>query len=107
MLPRLTQQKDGMHVFEILEQRNVTMLFQSIKVSSKSAQQLAIECNIPLSTTYRIIGKLTRLNFIKTKHIFNESGKWEKMYRYNGFFIEHIRNENVSNELTNSKGNFT
>jgi len=103
MLPRSTQQKDGKYQFEILEQRNVTTLLQSVKDYPKSAQELAIECNIPLSTTYRTIGELTRLNFIKIKHVFNEYGKWEKKYRCNEFFIEQTRTENVTSALANSK----
>ncbi|MGI0026812.1 MAG: hypothetical protein ACREAD_03100 [Nitrosopumilaceae archaeon] len=88
MLPRLAQQEDVNYAFEILEQRNAMILLESIKEMPKSAQQLSIECNIPLSTTYRTIGELTRLNFVKVKHIFNESRKWEKRYKRNEFFPE-------------------
>jgi predicted transcriptional regulator len=101
MLSRLDQQGDGNYVSEILEQRNVLMLLESIKESPKSVQQLATKCKIPLSTTYRTIGEMTRLDFVKIKYVFNESGKWEKIYRYNEFFIEHIKNQNVINKSKN------
>jgi predicted transcriptional regulator len=103
MLPRLAQQ-DGNYVFEILEQRNVLTLLESIKESPKSVQQLALKCKIPLSTAYRTIGEMARLDFVKIKYVFNESGKWEKIYRYNEFFIEHIKNKNVANPQTNFEG---
>ena len=101
MLPRLAQQEDGNYVLEILEQRNVLMLLDSIKESPKSVQQLALECKIPLSTTYRTIGEMVRLDFVKSKCVFNESGKWEKIYRYNEFFTENIKNKNITNKPTN------
>src|SRR5690348_16781659 len=87
MLPSLAQQ-DGNYVFEILEQRNVLMLLESIKESPKSVQQLVTKCKIPLSTTYRTVGEMAKLDFVKIKYIFNDSGKWEKIYSYNEFFIE-------------------
>jgi hypothetical protein len=106
MSPQLAQQEDGNYVFEIREQRNVTMLLESIKESPKSVQQLAIDCNIPLSTTYRTIGKMARLDFVKIKHFYNESGKWEKIYKYNKFFTDSSNNENVTNKPTNFEGDF-
>ena len=100
MLPRLAQQ-DGNYVFEILEQRNVLMLLESIKESPKSVQQLATKCKIPLSTTYRTVGEMAKLDFVKIKYIFNDSGKWKKIYSYNEFFIERIKNKNTINRPTN------
>jgi|SRR5579872_5184530 len=93
MLPRLDQLKDGDYVFEILEQRNVMILLESVKTSPKTVQQLAMECKIPRSTAYRTMGKIARLEFVKTKYVFNNSGKWEKTYRYNEFFIEDVKNK--------------
>lgn len=101
MLPRLAQQEDGNYVFEILEQRNVMTILESIKGSPKSVQQLALECKIPLSTTYRTIGEMARLDFVKSKCVFNESGKWEKIYRYNELFIGNIKNKNITNKPAN------
>jgi response regulator of citrate/malate metabolism len=103
MLPQIIQQENRKHVFEILEQKIMRQLLQSLKDLPKSAQQLATDCDIPLSTTYRMINELARLNIIKVKHVFNESGKWEKRYKCNEFFLECIRNQSVTNELTNSK----
>ena len=105
MLPRLAQQEDGNYMFEILEQKNVMTILESIKGSPKSVQQLALECKIPLSTAYRTIGEMARLDFVKSKYVVNESGKWEKIYHYNEFFTEHIKNENIIHKPTNFEGN--
>jgi hypothetical protein len=101
MLPQLAQQENRKYVFEVLEQRNVMVLLESIKKSPKSIQQLSIDCSIPLSTTYRTIGEMCRLDFIKFKHFVNESGKWEKIYKYNEFFIDPSKNKNITNKPTN------
>ncbi len=101
MLPQLDQQENRKYVSEILEQRNVTVLLESIKESPKSVQQLSIDCDIPLSTTYRTIGEMYRFDFIRFKHVFNESGKWEKIYQYNEFFIDSSKNKNITNEGIN------
>jgi len=101
MLPRLTQQEDGNYMFELLEQKNVMTILESIKGSPKSVQQLALECKIPLSTAYRTIGEMARLDFVKSKIVVNESGKWKKIYRYNELFTENIKNKNITNNPTN------
>ena len=100
MLPRLDQLKDENDVFEILEQRNVMILLESVKASPKTVQQLAMECKIPLSTAYRTMGDMARLEFVKIKHVVNNSGKWEKIYRYNEFFIEDVKNKKLGKEFS-------
>ncbi len=107
MSQQIIRQEDRKYVLEILEQKNTKLLLQSLKDLSKSAQQLATDCDIPLSTTYRMINELARLNIIKVKHVFNEYGKWKKIYKCNEFFIERVRNERVTNERTNSKSDLT
>jgi predicted transcriptional regulator len=107
MLPQIIQQEDRKHVLEMLEQNSTKLLLQSLKDLPKSAQSLATGCNIPPSTTYRMISELARLNIIKVKHVFKESRKLEKIYKCNEFFIEYIRNENATNEPTNSESDFT
>ncbi len=106
MLPQLAQQENRKCVYEALEQRNVMVLLESIKKSPKSVQQLSIDCNIPLSTTYRTIGEMCRLDFVKFKHVFNESGKWEKIYKYNKFFTDPSKNKNITNKPTNFESGF-
>lgn len=106
MLPQIIQQ-DRKHVLEILEEKSTKQLLQSLKDLPKSAQPLATDCDIPLSTTYRMINELARLNIIKVKHVFNESGKWEKRYKCNESFIDCIRNESITNEPTNSESDLT
>ena len=67
----LAQQEDKKHVLEVLEQQNMKLILKSLKDLPKSAQQLASDCDIPLSTTYRMVSELARLNIIRIKRILN------------------------------------
>ena len=89
----LAQQEDKKHVLEVLEQQNMKLILKSLKDLPKSAQQLASDCDIPLSTTYRMVSELALLNIIRIKRILNESGRWEKRFKCNEFLVECIRSE--------------
>lgn len=102
MLAEIMQQEDRKHVL-VLGRKKMKLLLKSINDLPKSAQQLATDCDIPLSTIYRMISELTGLNVIIIKRVLNKSGKWEKRYKCNEFLAERITSEGIINEQTNSE----
>ncbi|MDE1829974.1 MAG: helix-turn-helix transcriptional regulator [Thaumarchaeota archaeon] len=73
---------------DLLSDNTNRMILQSIITTPKSTSQLCIECNIPTSTAYRKMQKLSEHKMIRKIGTINESGKREILYKSNFFVLK-------------------
>lgn len=59
------------------------MILNSIMTTPKSTGQLCLECNIPTSTAYRKMQKLSDYKIIRKIGTINKAGKREILYKSN------------------------
>lgn len=76
-------QDDNKEIQEILSDKSNRMILESIMTTPKSTSQLCIECNIPTSTAYRKMQKLSDHKMIRKIGTINKSGKREILYKSN------------------------
>lgn len=67
----------------IISDRDARLILKSIETIPKSTSQLCIECDIPTSTAYRKMLKLSGYRVIRKTGIINKSGKRETLYKSN------------------------
>lgn len=77
------QDDDNKEIQDILSDKSNRMILESIMTTPKSTSQLCIECNIPTSTAYRKMQKLSDHKMIRKTGIINKSGKREILYKSN------------------------
>lgn len=73
---------------EILSYKANRLILESIMTTPKSTSQLCAECNMPASTTYRRMQKLSDHKMIRKIGTINESGKREILYKTNLFVLK-------------------
>ncbi len=83
-------QNNDKEMREILSDQTNRLILESIITTPKSTTQLCAECNIPTSTAYRKIQKLSEQKLILKIGTINESGKREAMYKCNLFVLKKI-----------------
>ncbi|MDE1867152.1 MAG: helix-turn-helix transcriptional regulator [Thaumarchaeota archaeon] len=66
---------------DLLSDKVSRMILESIRTVPKSTSQLCIECNIPTSTAYRKMQKLSDYKIIRKIGTINEAGKREILYK--------------------------
>ncbi|HKU33539.1 MAG TPA: ArsR family transcriptional regulator [Candidatus Nitrosotalea sp.] len=76
-------QDDNKEIQEILSDKSNRLILESIMTTPKSTSQLCIECNIPTSTAYRKMQKLSDHKMIRKIGTINKSGKREILYKSN------------------------
>lgn len=77
------QDSDNKEMQEILSDEANRRILESIMTTPKSTSQLCIECNIPTSTAYRKMQKLSDHKMIRKIGTINGSGKREILYKSN------------------------
>ncbi len=81
--------EDG-EIQALLSDSTNRMILQAVMAKPKSTNQLCIECNIPTSTAYRRMQKLSEYKMIRKIGTINESGKRETLYKTNFFILKRI-----------------
>lgn len=77
------QDDNNKETHEILSDEANRRILESIMTTPKSTSQLCVECNIPISTAYRKMQKLSDHKMIRKIGTINESGKREILYKSN------------------------
>ncbi|MDE1762630.1 MAG: ArsR family transcriptional regulator [Thaumarchaeota archaeon] len=67
----------------LLSDKANRIILESIMTTAKSTSQICTECNIPTSTAYRKVQKLSDYKIIRKIGTINESGKREILYKGN------------------------
>lgn len=88
-----TLELDEDKIQELLSDKYIKIILESIKKLPKSTSQLCMECKIPPSTTYRKMQKLYSYRVIRRIGIINEAGKREAFYKSNIGFLKILKRE--------------
>ena len=72
---------------ELLSDGTNRMILECIMTDAKSTSRICLECNIPTSTAYRKMQKLSDLRIIRKIGTINEAGKREILYKCNLFVL--------------------
>ncbi|GEM_PF-1969177 len=72
---------------EILSDGTNRMILECIMKDAKSTSQICQECNIPTSTAYRKMQKLSDCRIIRKIGTINGAGKREILYKCNLFVL--------------------
>lgn len=84
------REEKNKEIQDLLSDNINRMILQSIMTTPKSTSQLCTECNIPTSTAYRKMQKLSEFKVIRRIGTINESGKREILYKSNFFVLKNI-----------------
>jgi predicted transcriptional regulator len=84
---------DCNEIRNLTSDKDTKTILRSIRVVPKSTSQLCIECNIPRSTAYRKIQKLSDCRIIRKIGIINEAGKRETFYKSNTSLLKILKFE--------------
>ena len=79
---------DCKEIQNLISDKDAKMILMSIKTIPKSTSQLCVECNIPTSTAYRKMQKLSRYRVIRKIGVINETGKREMLYKRNAGLLK-------------------
>ena len=74
-------------VEELLSDSTNRAILECVMTTAKSTSTICQECNIPTSTAYRKMQKLSDSKMIRKIGTINESGKREILYRCNLFVL--------------------
>jgi Fe2+ or Zn2+ uptake regulation protein len=77
----------------LISDKDTRIILRSIITVPKSISQLCIECNIPTSTAYRKMQKLSDYRIIRKIGIINGSGKRETSYKSNTGLLKILKCE--------------
>jgi len=83
-----TAEIDCKEIQNLISDKDAKMILMSIKTIPKSTSQLCVECNIPTSTAYRKMQKLSHYRVIRKIGIINETGKREMLYKRNAGLLK-------------------
>lgn len=77
-------------IFEMVFDTETKCILQSAKDIPKSTNQIISECNLAKSTAYRKLKKLSQMNLLSSKYVFNEYNKREFRYQSNLYLVDKI-----------------
>ncbi|MGI0070039.1 MAG: hypothetical protein ACREA3_05775 [Nitrosotalea sp.] len=84
---------DCEEIRNLISDKDARIILRSIRTVPKSTSQLCIECNIPTSTAYRKMQKLSDYRIIRKMGIINVSGKRETFYKSNTGLLKILKYE--------------